>query len=217
MTEDTSTPPSRVLTRRLRSLIANLDVTSVEPTAKQVCKWFDSSKNHDDHFRGLLRLSSELILEKAVERPEKEFHRVLGHFCKIIDTTTDGEHSRLLTSLWKQEVHAAGVELTANDTAETGSWPEYVALVAFAGELCDEVLSQPDVLCSYISMLGSAGSNLGLELACTLIEATGHTLRENHNGKQHSDAAIQAMLSASRGDGICVRIRHRVQVCLQGL
>jgi len=215
MTEGTSTPPSQILTRRLRSLIANLDATSVESTAKQVCGWIDSSKDHDDRFRGLLQLSADLVLEKAMERPDQDFHRVLGRFCRILDTATDGESSRFLTSLWKQETHIAGVELAANDIAEAGSWPEYVALVAFAGELCDNGLLQPDALRPSVSALCGVGSNLGLEVACTLLEATGYALCEDPDGMQCFDAAIKVMLSASRGDGISARIRHRVQVGLQ--
>ena len=217
MTEDTSIPPSRTLTCRLRSLIANLDATSVESTAKQVCEWIDSAKDHDDRFRGLLRLSAELVLEKAMERPNQDFHHVLGRFCKILDTATDGESSIFLNSLWKQEIQAAGVELLENDMAEAGTWPEYLALVIFAGELCNEALLQPEPLRSCASMLSGSGSNLGLELACAFFEATGCALREDHDGKQCFDTAIQAILTASAGDGISGRIQHRVQVGLQGL
>lgn len=217
MTEGTSTPPSQTLTRRLRSLIANLDATSVESTAKQVCEWIDSSKDNDDRFRGLLRLSAELVLEKAMERPNQDFHRVLGRFCKILDTATDGESSRFLNSLWKQEIQAAGVELLENNMAEAGSWPEYHALIVFASELCDEAMLQPDSLRSCASMLSDSGSNLGLELACTLFEAAGCALHEDRDGKKYFDTAIQAMLAASTGDGISARIRHRVQVGLRCL
>ena len=212
MTEDTSTPPSRTLTHRLRSLIANLEATSVELTAKQVCEWIDSFNHHDDRFRGLLRLSAELVLEKAMERPNQDFHHVLGRFCKVLDTATDGESSRFLNSLWKQEIQAAGVELLA--MTEAASWPEYLALVIFAGELCDEALLQPGPLRSCVSVLSGSGSNLGLELACTLFEVTGCAIHEDRDGKQCFDIAIQAMLTASTGDGISARIRHRVQVCL---
>ena len=217
MTEDTSTPPSRTLTCRLRSLIATLDAASVESTAKQVCEWIDSSKDHDDRFRGLLKFSAEIVLEEAMKRPNQDFHYTLGRFCRILDTATDGESSRLLNSLWKQETQAAGVELTANNMAEAGSWPEYLALITFAGDLCDEALLQLDALRSCASMLSSLESNLGLELACALLEGTGYALREDRDGKQWFDTAIQTMLSASRGDGISARIRHRVQVGLQGL
>ena len=212
MTEGKFTPPSQTLTRRLRSLVANLDETSVESTAKQVSGWIDSFKDRGDRFRGLLRLSAELVLEKATERPNRDFHRALGRLCKILDTVTDGEYSGSLNLLWKEEIQAAGVELLANDVAEPGSWPEYLALVVFAGELCDHGLLQPDALRDSTKMLGGLGSNLGLELACALLEATGSSLREDCQGKRCFDAAIQAMLSASGEDGISARIRQRVQV-----
>ena len=143
MAEGKSTSPSQILARRLRSLIANLDETSVESTAKQVSGWIDSFKDQDDRFRGLLRLSTELILEKATERPNKDFHCTLGRFCKILDTATEGEYSGLLNMLWKEEIQAAGVELLANDMAQPGSWPEVLALVVFAGEVCDDGLCDP--------------------------------------------------------------------------
>jgi len=217
MTEGKSTPPSQTLVRRLRSLIANLDETSVESTAKQVSGWIDSLKDRDDRFRGLLRLSAELILEKATERPDKDFHRTLGRFCKILDTVTEGEYSGLLNLLWEEEIQSAGVELLANDMAQPGSWPEYLALVVFAGEVCDDGLLQPDALRDCARMLGSLGSNLGLELACTLLETTGHSLREDCRGEHSFDTTIRAMLSASKGDGISARIQNRVQVSLQAL
>ena len=217
MTEDTSTPPSQALTRRLRSLIANLDAKTVESTAKQVFEWIDSAEDDDDRFRGLLRLSAELILEKVMERPSQDSPHVLGRFCKILDIATDGESSRFLNSLWKQEIQAAGVELLANNMAQAGDWPEYLTLVAFAGELCDEGLLQSDPLRSCVSMLSGSGSNLGLELACTLLEAIGCTPREDPDGKQCFDTAIRAMVVASKGDGISARIRNRVQVGLQDL
>jgi len=217
MTEGKSTPPSQTLARRLRSLIANLDETSVESTAKQVSGWIDSLKSRDDRFRGLLRLSAELILEKASERPDKDFHRALGRFCKILDTVTDGESSGLLNALWKEEIQAAGIELLANDMAQPGSWPEYLALVIFAGEVCDDGLLQPDALRDCARMLGGLGSNLGLELACTLVETTGPSLREDCQGEYSFDTTIQAMLSTSKGDGISARIQSRVQVSLQAL
>jgi len=217
MTEDTSTPPSQTLTRRLRSLIANLDAKSVESTAKQVFEWIDSAEDNDDRFRGFLRLSAELILEKVMERPNQDSHHVLGRFCKILDTATGGESSRFLNSLWKQEIQAAGVELLANNTAQAGDWPEYLTLVAFAGELCDEGLLQSDSLRSCVNMLSISGSNLGLELACTLFETTGCSFREDPDGKQCFDTAIRVMLVVCKGDGISARIRHRVQVCPQGL
>ena len=215
MAGETSTPPSRTLARRLRTLIANLDATSVESAAKQVCEWIDSFKNHDDRFRGLLRLSAELVLEEATGRPNQDFHHLLGRLCRILDTATDGESSRFLNSLWKQEIQAAGAELQENAMAEAGSWPEYHALVTFAGELCDQTLLQPDSLRSCISMLGGLGSNLGIELACALIEGTGYALYEDRDGKQCVDTAIQTMLSASREDGVSARMRNRVQVGLR--
>jgi len=217
MAEGKSTPPSQTLARRLRSLIANLDEASVESTAKQVSGWIDSLKDQDDRFRGLLRLSAELVLEKASERPDKGFHRALGRFSKILDTVTEGEYSGLLNMLWKEEIQAAGVELLANDMAEPGSWPEYLALVVFAGEVCDDGLLQPDALRDCARMLGGLGSNLGLELACTLLETTGQSIREDCHGERSLDTIIQAMLSASKGDGIPARIQNRVQVGLRAL
>ena len=214
MTEGKFTPPSLVLTRRLRSLITSLDETSVESTSKQVSGWIHSFKDQDDRLRGLLRLSAELILGKAMEQPDKGPHHVLGRLCKILDIATDGEHSEFLNFLWKEQIQAAGVELLVNDTAEPGSWPEYLALVVFAGELCGEGLLQPDALRYCARMLGSLGSNLGLELACTLLERTGPALRKDVHGELCLNTTVQAMLSASRGDGISVDIRHRVQVGL---
>ena len=217
MTEGKSTPPSQTLARRLRFLIANLNETSAESTAKEVSGWIDSFKDQDDRLRGLLQLSAELVLEKASERPDKDFHRTLGRFSKILDTVTEGEYSGLLNMLWKEEIQAAGVELLANDMAQPGSWPEYRALVVFAGEICDDGLLQPDALRDCARMLGGLGSNLGLELACTLLETTGHSLREDSHGNYSFDTTIQAMLSASKGDVISARIQNRVQVGLEEL
>ena len=217
MTQGKSTQPSQALARRLRSLIAGLDETSVESTARQVSGWIDSFKDRDDRLRGLLRLSAELILEKAMEGPDKDLHRALGRFCKILDTVTEGEYSGLLNVLWKEEVQTAGDELLANDMAEPGSWPEYLALVVFAGELYDDGLLQPDALRECARMLGGLGSNLGLELACTLLETTGQSLREDSHGEHSLDTTIQVMLSASKGDGISARTRHRVQVGMDTL
>ena len=140
---------------------------------------------------------------------------VLGRLCKILDTATDGEHSEFLSSLWEEGI--AEVELVAKGMAEAESWPEYRSLVVFAGELCDGALLQPDALRSSTRMLSNLGSNFGLELACTLLEATGYALRGDSDGEQCFDAAIQAMLLASGRDGISTDIRRRVQVCLQGL
>jgi len=212
MTEGKSTPPSQTLARRLRSLIANLDETSVDSTAKQVSGWIGSFKGRDDRFRGLLRLSAELILDKATERPDRDFHRALGRFCKILDTVTEGEYSGFLNLLWKEEIQAAGVELLANDMAGPGSWPEYLALIVFAAELYGDGLLQPDAVRECARMLGCLGSNLGLELSCTLLETIGPSLHEDCHGELSFDTTIQVMLSASRGDGISERIRHRVQV-----
>jgi len=214
MTEGKSTPPSQTLARRLRSLITNLEETSVESTAKQVSGWIDSFKDRDDRLRGLLQLSAELTLEKAMERPDKDLHRALGRFSSILDTVTEGEYSGLLNVLWKEEVQAAGDELLANDIAEPGSWPEYLALVVFAGELYDDGLLRPDALRDCARMLGGLGSNLGLELACTLLETTGHSLREDCHGDHSLDTTIQTMLSASKGDGISAHTQHRVQVLI---
>ena len=217
MTEETSAPPSRALARRLRDLIANIDATSVESTAKQVCEWIDSFKDDDDRFRGLLRLSAEIGLEEVMDRRNQDFRHSLGRFCKILDTATGGESSRFLNSSWKQAIHAAGAELQANTMAEAGTWPEYHALVTFAGELCDQSLLQPDSLRSCISMLCGLESNLGLELACTLIEETGYALRGDRDGEGCLITAIQAMLSASGRDGISARMRRRVQVSLRDI
>ena len=217
MTQGKSTQPSQALARRLRSLIADLDKAAVDSTAKQVSGWIDSFKDQDDRFRGLLRLSAELVLEKAMERPDKDLHRALGRFCKILNTVTEGVYSELLNSLWKEEIQAAGDELLVNDMAQPGSWPEYLALVVFAGEVCDDGLLQPDDLRDCARMLGGLGSNLGLELACTLLETTGQSLREDCNGEHSFDTIIQAMVSASREDGISARTRNRVQVSFQAL
>ena len=217
MTEDTSTPPSQALAHRLRSLVANLDATSVESTAKQVCEWINSFEDQDDRFRGLLRLTAGIVLEEVMGRRNQDFRHLLGSFCRILDTATDGESSRFLNSLWKQEIQAAGAELQANTMAEAGTWPEYHALLTFAGELCDQALLQPDSLRSCVSMLGGLGSNLGLELACTLVEETGYALREDRDGERCLNTAIQAMLSASGRDGISARMRRRVQVGLRDI
>ena len=184
----------------------------MDSTAKQVSGWIDSFKDQGDRLRGLLRLSAELILEKVMERPDKDLHRALGRFCKILDTVTEGEYSGLLNMLWKEEIQAAGIELLANDVAPPGSWPEYLALITFAGEVCDDGLLQPDDLRDCARMLGGLGSNLGLELACTLLETTGQSLREDCHGEHSFDTIIQGMLSASKGDGISARTRNRVQV-----
>ena len=212
MTEGKFIPPSQTLTRRLRSLITNLDETSVDSAARQVSGWIDSFKDRDDGFRGLLRCSAELVLEKAMERPDRDLHHSLGRLCKILDTATDGEYSGFLSSSWEGEIRAVGVELLANEMAESGSWPECLALAAFAGELCVEGLLQPDALHSCIGMLGSVGSNLGLEVACTLLEATGPILCEDRPGKHCVDTTIQTMLSSSSKDGISAHTRRRVQV-----
>lgn len=214
MTEEKSTPPSQTLTRRFRSLIAKLDAASLESTTKQICGWIDSFRDRDDCFRGLTRLSAELVLEKAMERPDQDLHHVLGRLCKILDTATDGKYSEFLNSLWTKEVQAAGTELLANSMAEAGSWPEYLALVVFAGELCDAALLQPNALRSCTRVLSNIRSNLGLELACTLLEATGYALCKDGDGKQCFETAVETMLSASRGGGISTHIRRRVQVGL---
>ena len=184
----------------------------MESTARQVSGWIDSFRDQGGRFGGLLRFSAELVLEKAMERPDKDFHRALGRFCKILDTVAEGEYSEFLNLLWKEEIQAAGAELVANDIAESGSWPEHLALVVFAGELNDVGILQPDILRDCARMLGGLGSNLGLELACTLLETTGHTLREDCHGENSFDPIIEAMISASTGNGISARIRQRVQV-----
>lgn len=208
MTEGKSTPPSQTLTRRLRSLIINLDNASVESTAKQICGWIDSFKDRDDRFRGLLRLSAELILEGAAGQPGRELYCILGRLCKILDTVTSGEHSKFLNLLWGEEVQATSVELLANNTAEAGSWPECAALVAFAGELCNNGLLQPEVLRTCTKTLSGSRSNLGLVITCTLLEATGQVLCQDREGRDCFDNAIKTMLSG----GISVRVRSRVQV-----
>jgi hypothetical protein len=208
MTEDKSTPPSQTLTRRLRSLIANLDNASIESAAKQVCGWINSFKDRDDRFRGLLRLTAELILERAAGQFDRDSHSVLGRLCKILDGATNGEHSKFLNLLWEEEVQAASVELQTNDTAEAGSWPECVALVTFAGELCSDELLQPGILQSCTRALSGSKSNLGVVVTCTLLEAAGEVLCRDPEGRDCFDAAVKTMLSG----GISGRMRSRVQV-----
>jgi hypothetical protein len=207
-----STSPSQTLTRRLRFLITNLDNASVDSSAKQVCGWINSFARQDDRFRGLMQVTAELVLEKATERPDEDSHRFLGRFCHILDAATGGEYSKTLNVLWKEELQAVSAELLANDTAEAGSWPECVALVAFAGELCKNELFCLDVLHSYIVTLGGSRSNLGLGVACTLLEATGEAICRDHQGKNCFNAAIEAMLSASTGSRVSAYMRSRVQV-----
>lgn len=204
-----STPPSGTLTRRLRTIITNLNNASVESTAKQVCGWVNSFKTCEDRFRGLLRLTAELVLEKAAEQPDKGSHRVLGRLCKALDTATDGEHSRFLNLMWEEEIQAVSVELVANDTAEAGSWPECVALVTFAGELSSNALLRPEALRSSARALSGSKSNLGLAVTCTLLEVTGKALRRDREGRDCFDTVTQKMLL---GDGISAHIRRRVQV-----
>lgn len=204
-----STPPSKTLTRRLRTLIADLDNASVESTTKQVSGWINSFKTCDDRFCGLLRLTTELVLEKAAERHDKDLHQVLGRFSKTLDAATDGEYSKFLNLLWEEELQAVSVELLANDTAEAGSWPECVALAAFAGELCSNALLRLDALRSCAKALSGSRSNLGLAVTCTLLEATVQALCRDREGRDCFDSAIRTMLV---GDGISTHMRHRVQV-----
>ena len=204
-----STPPSGTLTRRLRSLIINLDNASVDSTAKQVCGWINSSKTCDDRFRGLLRVTAELVLERVAEKPDSDSHHFLGLLCKTLDTATDGEHSRLLNLLWEEELQAVGVELLANNTAEAGSWPECFALVTFAGELCNNALLRPDALRSCARLLSGSSSNLGLAVTCTLLEATGIVLSQDPEGRECFDTVIQTML---QGLGSSSHMRRRLQV-----
>ena len=208
MTEGKSTPPSQTLTRRLRSLLKKLDNASVASAAKQVCGWINSFKDRDDRFQGLLRSTAELVLERAVERPDQDLHHVLARFCKILDTVTDGAHAKSLSHLWEEEVQAVGVELLANNSAEAGSWPECVALVSFAGELSSNALLQPNVLRSCARSLSGLKSNLGLSVACTLLEAAGQALCRDREGKDCFDDAIRTMLSGE----IPTQTRSRVQV-----
>ena len=216
MIEDKSTPPSEILGSRLRGLISHPlnDATSVEPVAKEICGWIDSFKDCNDRLRGLLRLSAELVLGGATApRPNEVSHRGLGRLCRILDTATDGKHSEFLTSLWKERITEVG--FLAKSTTGVESLPRYFALVTFAGELYDGALLKPDTLHSCTRTLSNLGSSFGLELACTLLEATGSTLREDSDGEQCFDAAVQAMLLSSRRDGISADIQHRVQVGLQ--
>ena len=207
-----STPPSQTLTRRLRFLIGNLDNASVDSSAKQVCGWINSFAHQDDRLRGLVQVTAELVLEKATERPSEDSHRFLGRLCKILDAATGGEYSKTLNVLWKEELQAVSAELLANDTAEAGSWPECVALVSFAGELCRNELLRIDALRSSVITLSGSRSNLGLGVACTLLEATGDAICRDREGKNCFNAAIKAMLSASRGSGVPAYVRSRVQV-----
>ena len=144
-----------------------------------------------------------------MEKTDRDFHRVLGRFCTSLDITTDGEHTKFLNLLWGEEIQAISVELLENNKAEAGSWPECIALVAFAGDLCSNALLQPDTLRSSTRMLSGARSNLGLVVTCTLLEGIGQTLCRDQEGKYCFDTAIQTMLS---GGGISAIMRSKVQV-----
>lgn len=204
-----STPPSQTLTRRLRTLITNLDNASAESTAKQICGWINSFKTCDDRFRGLLRLTTELVLEKAAVQLDGDSHYVLGCLCKTLDTATDGEYSTFLNLFWEEELQAVSVELLANTMAEAGSWPECLALVVFAGELYRNALLRSDTLRSCAMAICSSRSNLGLAVTCTLLETTGQSLCRDPEGRDCFDTVVKSMLL---GGGISAHMRRRVQV-----
>ena len=149
------------------------------------------------------------MLENATEKPHRDSHHVLGRFCKTLDTATDGEHSKFLNLLWEEELQAVSAELLANNMAEAGSWPECLAVVAFAGELSNNALLRSDSLCSCARALSRSRSNLGLAVTCTLLETTGQTLRRDREGRECFDTVIQTILLE---DGISMHTRRRVQV-----
>lgn len=165
---------SSLLRRRIRSVISDVNPSNTERTIAELVSWIGSDPEPDLF---LLEFIADTVLEDVTEQLNRQSSE-LAQFSYRLAVSLPTYHGILLSRLQSQFLES--IQFAANHrTAEQGSWPELVALVGFAGELCSvEVVSPAVLLDVYVHHLSRqlSRSELELEAICALFKAAGPRL-----------------------------------------
>lgn len=158
----------------MRSVISDVNPSNTDRATTELVSWIGSDPEPDP---SLLEFVADTILEGVTERLDRGSSE-LAYLSYRLAVSLPTYHGILLSRLQSQFLE--GIQFVANHrTAEQGSWPELVALVGFAGELCAvEVVSPVVLLDVYVHHLSRQlnRSELELEAICALFEAAGSRL-----------------------------------------
>ena len=165
---------SLLLNRRIRSIIFDLNSANTERVVAELASWIGLDQEPDP---SLLEFVSDTVVEDITERlnkPSSDLARLSYGLSGALPT-----YSRILQTRLQSQFLESAQFLANHRTAEQGSWPELVALVAFVGELCSLMVIPPavllDVYLPYLSR-GPDRSELELEAICALFKAAGTRL-----------------------------------------
>lgn len=158
----------------MRSVISDVNPSNTDRVIAELVSWIGSDPEPDP---SLSEFVADTVLEDVTERLDRRSSE-LAHFSYRLAVSLPAYHGILLSRLQSQFLESIQF-VTNHRTAEQGSWPELVALVRFAGELCAVEAVSPAVLLDvYIHHLSrqSSRSELKLEAICALFKAAGSQL-----------------------------------------
>jgi hypothetical protein len=173
---------SSLLRRRIRSVISDVNPSNTDGVITELVSWIGSDPEPDP---SLLDFVADTVLEHVAERLDRHPSE-LARFSYGLALSLPVYHGILLSRLQSQFLECIQF-VASHRTAEQGSWPELVALVGFAGELCAVGVISPAVLLDvYVHHLSRqlSRSELELEAICALFEAAGSRLfNDPHTGE----------------------------------
>jgi len=167
-------PTSSLLNRRIRSVISDANPANTERIAAELVSWIGSDREPNP---SLLEFVADTVLEDVTERLNRH-PSDLARLSHRLAVALPAFYGILQSRLQSQFLESTQF-LANHRTAEQGSWPELVALVEFAGQLCVvQVVSTTDLLDIYLHHLSkrSNRSELELEAVCVLLESAGPRL-----------------------------------------
>lgn len=184
-------PTSSLLSRRIRSVISDVNSTNAEKIATELVSWIGPDREPG---APLLEFVADTVLEDVTERSNRhpsDLARLSYRLAVALPAYGDILQSRL------QSQFLESVQFLVNNrTAEQGSWPELVDLVGFVGELCAvNVVSSTALLDIYVHHLSkhSNRSELELEAVCVLLRAAGSRLWNDPHTSEVLEREMQTL------------------------
>jgi hypothetical protein len=190
---------------RIRDLLGQLTPEKFRDVSAEIVAWINSLRPSAEDKDGVV----DMIYTAAISCNSPPTHtELIARTCRQLflhsqevegDTQSGTEFLDLLVEKCSREFYEAkGLLDTRADMwlYKAGSWPQFIALLKFVGELFNMgLLEEDDILRAYIYDLSQdpKPSDLKIEGLCTLIRTAGHCLDQGKLGRLAVDRCMKCI------------------------